>query len=66
LNQLKREFADELRNIKEGQERQEEREEQTKIDLATLRALGGGEPTTVNKFASLFGSLFRTETDGEI
>jgi hypothetical protein len=63
LKRIKKEFANELQQIKEGQEVEKERQEQQALDLATIRALGGGITTTENRLASLFGSLFNT--DGE-
>lgn len=54
LNEIKRDFKSEIESVKE----QKEESEQNKIDLATLRALGGAELTTEKRFFDLVSSLF--------
>jgi hypothetical protein len=70
IKDIKRRFENELRNIKREKENQEERERQTKIDLATLRALSrksSEQRITENNAlqASLFNDFLK-ERDGII
>lgn len=62
LNDIKKEFKNELQQVKKGkeeiEERQEQEVEQERLDLATIRALAQGERQTTSALDALIGSLF--------
>lgn len=68
LNEIKREFKNELRQVKEGKEEVEQRQEQAQVeqerlDLATIRALAQGERQTTSALDALIGNLFGESED---